>query len=137
MVRPRQVKRRWPAVLVVGAMVLVVTVGSMARQMCISTWMEHGLRVPVCPDGKIRQTVQLRASALRRGAEGLVVLAARAHYTVAAADEARSASIEVSSAALSLVDPHGKETPLSPPSPFKKGGAPGSGASPEELMGFV
>src|SRR5688500_3692149 len=64
-------------------------------------------------DGKIRQTGQLRAVGVRRGAEGTVFLTATGHYTRRDADDVETYPItSFGAATLSLVDAKGDRQPL-------------------------
>ena len=84
------------------------------RAYCRSALDGYGITVPICPDGRVRQTLQLSAQGLRRGGEGSVTLRATALYTVAAADAAQRAVIPALEAKLFLVDAQGQEKALQP-----------------------
>lgn len=84
-----------------GAVVLVL----LLRWAFHSDWPDH--------EGKIRQTARVEVSGLRRGGEGLVVLAATGHYTRGGADAEETFPIkDIKSWKLALVDAAGKATPL-------------------------
>jgi MG2 domain len=80
---------------------------------CREAWIQYGITIGQCPDGKVRQTGELHADGLRRGVPGWVRFRANAHYTTSAADNVLDALIpEVKSLELSLVDAQGKATKL-------------------------
>jgi hypothetical protein len=64
-------------------------------------------------DGKIRQTAQLRAAGLRRGAEGAVYLTATGHYTRRDADDVETYPVtSFGTTTLTLVDGKGQSQPI-------------------------
>src|SRR5262249_22855253 len=75
-------KRLWIAITVV---LWLVALGS-GRDHCARLLFGYGIDVDACPDGEMRQSAQLDASGLRRGATGAVWLQVLAHYTTADAD---------------------------------------------------
>ncbi|MCK5797342.1 MAG: hypothetical protein KAI47_09175, partial [Deltaproteobacteria bacterium] len=104
-------QRRWW--LIAGILGLaVLTFLLWPRPYCKPARDAYGIIVPICPDGRLHQELQIRGSRLRRGAKGSVTIYARALYTVSTSDTYRSAFIPEVSAKLSLVDAQGKETKL-------------------------
>src|SRR5262245_2297510 len=80
---------------------------------CRDAWFKYGITIGQCPDGTVRQTGQLDASQLRRGAKGYVTFTANAHYTTSAADDVQTAAIEhVQSIDLTLLDTKNTATQL-------------------------
>ena len=80
---------------------------------CQATYLRHGLDLPACPSGTIRQTARLEVSNLRRGAEATVRLSARAHYTFGDADaEETSPVARFEAVTLALIDARDVATPL-------------------------
>jgi hypothetical protein len=104
-------RTRWA--LLGGLLAALLAVAAL-RSVCVGAWLKYRLVLRHCPDGALRQTVALHASALRRGAAGRVVVAAAARYTVGDAERVESAAITDFEVALALVDAAGKETPLAP-----------------------
>ena len=107
-------KKNWWIVLVVA---VPVVVGILAyflwpRSYCLAARDRYGIKVPICPDGKLRQLLHISGSDLRRGGVGSVSLRATALYTVSQADRVRRASLPRLTAELFLVDARGKQTPL-------------------------
>ena len=80
---------------------------------CREAWLQYGITIGQCPDGKVRQTAELHVSDLRRGAKGWVRFRANAHYTTRGADEVQTTVIpEVKSVELTLVDAKGAATKI-------------------------
>ena len=80
---------------------------------CRSAWIDYGLTIGQCPDGKLRQTAELQASGLRRGAPGWVTFRAIANYTTRDADAVQRAPVtDVKAIELALVDAKGVATKL-------------------------
>ncbi len=91
---------------------------------CESMYLRYGLTTMSCPSGTIRQTARLQVQGARRGGEATVQLFAKAHYTIAGADQVQTLDItEIQSVALSLIDSNNKVTPLTPTKPWKTGTA--------------
>ncbi len=85
----------------------------MGSDTCEEAWLRYGIRIGTCPDGRIRQTAELGASSLRRGAKGWVSFRASAHYTTAAVDQVLTAPVEdVRSIELTLLDAKNTATKL-------------------------
>jgi hypothetical protein len=83
------------------------------HDICTSAWLKYGLELPRCADGKIRQTVHVEASGLRRGAKATVTIGGAARYTVHDADSAETAAFGVfDSVVLTLVDAKHASTPI-------------------------
>ncbi len=84
-----------------------------SRIVCLPTLFAHGLVIPVCPDGALRQTTQLSCGALRRGQSGWVELHTFAHFVAEPRPhDVRQEEVGRLSATLSLVDAKGTVTPL-------------------------
>lgn len=80
---------------------------------CASARDRYGLAMQTCPSGRVRQTVELVARNLRRGAEGEVGLTATARYTTHSSDEVLDQLVpNFQSIELSLVDAKQQATPL-------------------------
>ncbi|PIE19291.1 MAG: hypothetical protein CSA65_02895 [Proteobacteria bacterium] len=90
------------------------------RPYCKSALDDYGIKVPICPDGRVRQVLSIRGDRLRRGGKGRLSLRAHALYTVAKADEVARVVIPKLSATLFWVDASGKETPLKAEHPPQK-----------------
>jgi hypothetical protein len=80
---------------------------------CVSAWAFQGVKVPRCPDGRFRQTVELRLNGLARETTGNVIVTAEAHG-VAEPAWSLGAPVRRLEASLFLVDAEGKESPLPP-----------------------
>ncbi|XXF78927.1 MG2 domain-containing protein [Myxococcaceae bacterium GXIMD 01537] len=94
---------------------------------CLSAWLFQGVKVPVCPDGRMRQTAHLSAESLRRGTPGEVRVWAEA-LGVQKGDRwpQMKAPVRRVEAALAVVDSAGQETPLAPAKGWEKvDGEPG------------
>lgn len=98
----------------IAAVLAVGLVGWATSDVCVSTWVFQGVKVPRCPDGRLRQTVSLRADALARESTGFVHVSAEAHGVTSRAWEQLSAPVRRLDARLFLVDAAGKESPLQP-----------------------
>lgn len=84
-----------------------------SRDRCEQAWFTYGIDVDTCPDGGLRQSAMLEVSGLRRGAPGLVILQAFAHYTTDGADAARRTPLpQVTSIELSLAGAKQAARPL-------------------------
>lgn len=70
---------------------------------CRSADARYGIRVPVCPDGLVRQRASIEGVALRRGGEGIVRLRALAVYTTGEMDSVLEAPIPRLEGKLSLL----------------------------------
>ncbi|MBX3162293.1 MAG: hypothetical protein KF773_40385 [Deltaproteobacteria bacterium] len=74
------------------------------RDVCQDASLRYGIDLERCPDGKLRQTVEVSVHGLRRGAPGTVRIAAKAHYTTNDADDVQTVPVpELTSVELSLV----------------------------------
>lgn len=111
--RENRVQRRW-WLIASGVGLCIVAFLLWPRSYCKSARDAYGIVVPVCPDGKVHQTLGISAHNLRRGGKGRVTLRAQAVFTVAQADRAQRAVIPEIRGKLSLVDAHGKEVALEP-----------------------
>lgn len=101
----------------VGGTALLAFIGLIAEpEECQEAWLEYGLLLTECPVGTVRQTVDVEVAGLRRGAEGTVVVAAGAHYTIRDADDAQAVPVtSFRSLALALVDGKDAVTPIAVP----------------------
>ncbi|HVV81960.1 MAG TPA: MG2 domain-containing protein [Kofleriaceae bacterium] len=73
-------------------------------------------------DGKLRQTVEVEASGLRRGGPGTLALTATGHYVPKGADAIADLAVpRISDVALTLVDAAGKETRVAFTAPKRTG----------------
>lgn len=80
---------------------------------CIRAFVFDGILVPVCPAGKVRQTLHLNVSNARRGPSGTSVhVSATAHYTTGLADAALTTNVRRLDPQFFLVDAAGKESRL-------------------------
>lgn len=104
-------KSLWIAlgVVVTGAMGVLVA----SRLVCLGLWLETGICLAECPDGKLVPVVTMEASDLRRGAPGEILISVVARYATTK-DEEEEEVIEKFDARLALVDAAGKETELKP-----------------------
>jgi hypothetical protein len=90
--------------------------------MCVSAWMEHGIVLGQCPDGKMVPGLSVSASSLRRGDEGAVHMSPIAYWTSGPADQMRTVSLPDMEAQLFLVPDGGEEQALTPKEGWKKNG---------------
>ncbi|MBI3182597.1 MAG: hypothetical protein HYZ28_10720 [Myxococcales bacterium] len=113
-------KRRHFFVAGLLAAVLVVLVAS--TQVCLTAWLKYGVALGRCPDGDIRQTVEVEALSVTRGAEGSVRVRAIGHYTLGPSDRAMTVALERFEPSLLLVSA-GQQTPLVPEKGWTDDGA--------------
>ena len=106
----------------IAVAVLGLVLAFAASRTCLSTGFAHGLWLDECPDGALRQTVQVTSSSLIRGADGSVTVNVHAAYTTGPSDTQQSAPLSRFTARLSLVGPAG-EQPLTPKDGWKDSGA--------------
>lgn len=110
------------AVAVVGV-VLIARIDTHDGR-CESMYLRYGLETTTCPSGTLRQTARVQIYDLRRGAAGSIRIAAKAHYTIAEADDVQALDVpEIQSVALTLVSAKNIETPLAPIAGWKAGTA--------------
>ncbi|MCY1017140.1 MG2 domain-containing protein [Pyxidicoccus sp. MSG2] len=83
-------------------------------EVCLSSYLLHGVPMPYCPDGQMRQTVRVSADGLSRGATGQVSVVAEAHAPSPRYSGMMDVPVLRGSAELFLVDADDKETPLPP-----------------------
>lgn len=104
--------------------IAVVAVGAFvtSTQVCLRTGFSHGLWLNECPDGELRQSLNVWAPALSRGAKSPVTVRTSALYTTGAADERRSEPLGDFLPSLALVSPAGAETPLKPEKSWARSG---------------
>ncbi len=92
--------------------------------LCQPTLIEHGIALPTCPSGKIRQTASIDVYELRRGSEGSVDFEAMAYYTTSLSDSVEVAGVmQVQSIKLSLIDDKGVATAIKTKGWHDDGGA--------------
>jgi hypothetical protein len=89
---------------------------------CLRVGLSKGLWLDECPDGELRQIVELTASDLKRGAPGVVEVTTTATYVVAPYDRRESELISRFTPQLSLVTPTG-EVALTPKAGWKAASA--------------
>ncbi len=100
--------------MALGGVLLLCVAGWAASRVCLTTWLSLGVSISECPSGTMHQTVKLSALDLRRGQDGRVVVAVTGHYTTDVADSRRTTEVKGYTAALSLLNEAGDETPLEP-----------------------
>lgn len=105
--------KRDVVVPVIAGFVFLIGIGE-SDDVCRRALYEQGIRLETCPSGRVRQTVEVQVTDLRRGAEGNVYVRAMGHYTTDDTDNLTHASIPVDAAKLTLVDAAGKATPVKP-----------------------
>ncbi|QRN96146.1 hypothetical protein JRI60_45180 [Archangium violaceum] len=116
-----RLKRR--VVLGCAAGLFVGLVGWATSDVCVSAWLFQGVKVPHCPDGRLRQTPSLRVEGLARESTGFVYVSAQAHGVTTRDWERLEAPVRRLDASLFLVDAQGKESPLPPEDGWKKQGS--------------
>ncbi len=98
--------------LVIGLLVAsAVIVGIASTQTCLRVGFSTGLWLDECPDGELRQTINVSAPELKRGAPGYVLINVSATYLIAPNDQRRTEAITHFTPTVSLVTAVG-ETPL-------------------------
>ncbi len=108
--------------LVLGLGIAVaVGLGIASTQTCLRVGFSTGLWLDQCPDGELRQTIEVSAPELKRGAPGHVLVTVNATYLVAPNDERRTESIRSFTPVVSLVSATG-ETQLTPKKSWEKTG---------------
>lgn len=112
------VSRRLLFGLIIG---LAVIVGIASTQTCLRVGFRTGLWLDQCPDGELRQTINVSAPELKRGAHGTVFVSVSATYLVAPSDQRRTETITHFTPTISLVSATG-ETPLTPKKSWEKSG---------------
>jgi hypothetical protein len=115
--------KRHTVVLIVAGLLAVWGL-SEEPDICQPALFQHGIALPSCPSGKVRQTASIDVSQLRRGAEGNVEFEATAYYTTSASDSVESAGVsQVQSLELSLIDAKGTATKVKTKGWRTRGGA--------------
>ncbi|MFP2913428.1 hypothetical protein ACLESD_52230 [Pyxidicoccus sp. 3LFB2] len=110
-------RRRLP--LIIGGLAGLLGGGFLTLlsfDVCLSSYLLHGVPMNRCPDGAPRQTVRLSADGLSRGMAGPVSVWVTAHAPHPDHGGLMEAPVTRGAAELFLVDAEGKETPL-PPEP--------------------
>src|SRR5690349_19449617 len=102
-------RTRWA---LLGGFLAGILLFALARSVCLGAWLKYRLVLHSCPDGALRQTVELRASNLRRGATGDVVVEVQARYTTGHSESVETVAVTAFDPTLALIDAAGKETPL-------------------------
>ncbi|WP_257454756.1 MG2 domain-containing protein [Archangium lipolyticum] len=95
-------------------------VGWATSDVCVSTWLFQGVKVPRCPDGRLRQVPSLFVEGLARETTGSVAVSAEAHGVTSRDGERLAAPVRRLDASLFLVDAQGKESPLEPELDWKQ-----------------
>ncbi|HYV46477.1 MAG TPA: MG2 domain-containing protein [Myxococcaceae bacterium] len=101
-------------VAIAGAAAAALLLYAVSPSVCLRSWIGDGIFVPVCPDGRPRQEVNVATGGWIRGKPGRVAVSVLARYTTSAADRSESTPVRRFTAALSLTGPDGKELPLQP-----------------------
>ncbi len=96
----------------VGAVALVLIFVS--TQTCLSTGFRYGLWLNKCPDGELRQTINVTAPSLMRGHGAQVNVFVTAHYTTGGADVRLTAPLKNFTSTLSLLSASGEPVLLEP-----------------------
>lgn len=108
-----------------GPLIAVAIIGLVlafaASRTCLSTGFAHGLWLDACPDGELRQTVQVSSGSLIRGGEGSVSVSVFAAYTTGPSDTQQSTAVSRFTPRLFLVGPSGAQ-PLVPKDGWKDSG---------------
>ncbi len=112
--------RRWLIAGGIGVALAGLVLAILSSQMCLSAWLFQGVRVPECPDGRLRQTAGLQVDGLARERKGFVRIWATAHGVSKAPVEPLEARVRRAQAQLVLLDAAGKETPLQPEKPWEQ-----------------
>jgi hypothetical protein len=82
------------------------------NDVCREALKKWGIALPSCPDGTPRQTADMSAKGLRRGATGKLFFGATAHYTTDGADDVKRAPIKGADVEVTLIDSKGGKKPL-------------------------
>ncbi len=106
--------RRWLIAGGLGVMLASAAVTYAASKVCLSAWVLDGVRVKRCPDGRLRQTVNMRVEGLARERTGTVRVWAQAHGAGKARGQQVHGSVRRAQARLVLLSASGQETPLAP-----------------------
>lgn len=104
------------AFAIIGLVLAVI-----ASRTCLSTGFAHGLWLDECPDGELRQLVQLDTGSVTRGARAVITVQVFAAYTNGPADVQQTASMSRFTPQLSLVGPSGEQV-LTPKDGWKEAG---------------
>ncbi len=118
---PTRGAARWPWIVAVAVLSLAALIAS--TQVCLSAGFSTGLWLDECPDGELRQTINVYAPNLSRGAKSRITVRTNALYTTGGADTRFSEAITKLSPALVLVSPSGAEAPLNPVKEWEKSGS--------------
>jgi hypothetical protein len=113
------------AALGLAAGLVAGLVGWATSDVCVTTWLFQGVKVRHCPDGRLRQTPNLRVEALAREVTGTVYVSAEAHGVTKRDREQLVAPVRRLEASLFLVDAQGKESPLAPETDWTQQDSPG------------
>jgi hypothetical protein len=101
-------------VALASAIAVLLLIYAATPPLCVRAWLGSGIAVPICPDGRVHQTVGLWAEGLGRKVTGQVHVAAYGVYTEGPADSAGRVPVRRFDAELALIGPDGKEYPLEP-----------------------
>lgn len=88
---------------------------------CLRVGFSKGLWLDACPDGDLRQTINVSAPSLKRGAKGSIDVRVTATYLIAPNDQRRTETIRTFTPSVTLVTAKG-ETPLQPEKGWKASG---------------
>ena len=103
----------------VGALVLVLVFAS--TRVCLSSGFRYGLWLDQCPDGEFRQTVEVKAPGLMRGAQTTISVGVTAHYTTGDADVLETVALTKFTPTVTLLGA-GDPRPLEPKDGWKRNG---------------
>jgi hypothetical protein len=95
------------------AFIFAVVLAVASTQTCLRVGFSTGLWLDECPDGELRQTIEVYAPGLQRGAFGTVTVKVNATYLIAPSDSRKTKPVTKFTPTLSLVTPAG-ETALQP-----------------------
>jgi hypothetical protein len=105
-----------------GAVALAIAgLGVVSSTTCLRAGIAYGLWVDECPDGDVRQTVQVEAAGLTRGAFSTIIVRVTAHYTTGDVDQHLTAPMARFTPTVALVSAQG-ETLLAPKAGWKTWG---------------
>lgn len=112
------VRSRWLwALLGLAAITFLIA----SSRTCLRTGFAYGLWVKECPDGDVRQTIQVDSYGLARGAYQSVTVGVTAHYTTGDVDRRQTAPLSRFTPTVALVSAAG-ETLLAPKDGWKSQG---------------
>lgn len=104
-----------------GLGLVAVVLFIVSTQTCLRTGFAYGLWIDECPDGEVRQTIEVDASGLSRGAHRSISVGVTAHYTTGDVDRRQTAPLSRFTPTVALVTAQG-ETLLTPKDGWKSAG---------------